>query len=418
MMNGQEMHDFMRELYPLCRSLTGEGTKETLRMIGERVPLKITSVPSGTDVLGWTIPDEWNPRSAYIITPDGRKIADFTEHNLHLNNYSDSIDATMSLDDLRPHLRSLPEHPDWIPYRYDFYWKSGWGFCLTDAELQALQPGDYLVHIDVDKEPGQLHFGECVLPGETNETVLLSTYICHPSLCNDNLSGPVVLTAMAERLRERQRHYTYRIVFVPEVSGAIAWLASLPLTDMNIVAGLIPMCCGDPGPITYKRSKQGASVCDRIVEKVLHDRGSPYSVIDWHPNGSDERQFCSPGLNWPIGCLMRTAPAVFPEYHTSADDLDFVTAAALGDTLYTLGAVVDAVESNSRYTSTHPVAEGYLGDAYAPTLESRLLQGWVLALADGEMSVLDIAERSGLPIADVARAAELLQSQGYVTRGQ
>ncbi len=416
-MNGQEMHDFMTELYPLCRSLTGEGTKETLRMIGERIPMTMTSVPSGTDVLGWTVPDEWNPRSAYIITPDGRKIADFAEHNLHLNNYSESVHATMTLDELRPHLCSLPDHPEWIPYRYDYYWNPGWGFCLKDRELASLQPGEYRVHIDADKRPGNLHYGECIIPGETDEMILLSTYICHPSLCNDNLSGPVVLTALAERLRQLPRRYTYRLLFVPEVSGAIAWLASLPLDEMRIAGGLVVMCCGDPGSITYKRSKQGTSACDRIVETVLRDRGQSYSAIDWHPNGSDERQFCSPGLNWPVGCLMRTAPAVFPEYHTSADNCEFVTATALGDTLDVLTAIIDSLESNLTYTSTHPIAEAYLGDAYAPTLDARLLQGWVLALSDGRTSVLDMAERAGLPFGDIACAAELLCNQGFITKG-
>ena len=413
-MTGQEMHAFMCELYPLCRSLTGDGTKETLRRIAERIPLTLTSVPSGTDVLGWTVPDEWHPRAAWIVTPDGRKIADFAEHNLHLNNCSESVDATMTLDELRPHLSSLPDHPDWIPYRYDFYHKPGWGFCLTDRELQSLQGGTYLVHIDADKRPGHLHYGECIIPGETDETILLSTYVCHPSMCNDNLSGPVVLTALAEYLQKKGARYTYRILFVPEVVGAVAWLANQALDTLRIAAGLVVTCCGDAGQFSYKQSRQGTSACDVLVEKLLQDSGTSYDIIGWHPNGSDERQFCSPGLDWPVGCLMRTPPAVFPEYHTSADDCDFVIAEELGVTLSFLVDVVNAWERNRTRTNTHPAGEQYLGEHYAPTLPLRLAQGWALAMSDGRTSTLDIAQRAGLPFAEVADASELLQKQGLL----
>ncbi len=409
-MNGQEMHDFMRELYPLCRSLTGEGTKETLRMIGEKVPLRITSVPSGTDVLGWTIPDEWNPREAYIVTPDGRKIADFSEHNLHLVGCSHAIDSAMSLDELRPHLHSLPEHPDWIPYVTSYY-KDDWGFCLRHSELESLQPGEYRVHIDATLEPGHLHYGECIIPGETDKTVLLSTYVCHPSMCNDNLSGPVVLTALAEWLRKAPRHYTYRLLWVPETIGCLAWLSC---NRPEVVAGLVVTCCGDSGWLHYKRSKRGDTSIDRIAALEFANIRQPLNVIDWYPTGSDERQYCSPGLDWPVGCLMRSIPGEFPEYHTSADNCEFVTAQGLHATLVLAKFIINGIEANCAYTSTHPVGEHHLGKHCPPDIETRRLIGWLLSMSDGTTTLLDIAERSGIPILDLAGAAETLVEQGLL----
>ena len=405
-MTGQEMHDFMRELYPLCRSLTGRGTRETLRMIGDRIPLDVTSVPSGTDVLGWTVPNEWTPREAYIETPDGRRVADFSEHNLHLVGCSDPVDEWLSLDDLRPHLHSLPDKPKWIPYVTSYY-KRSWGFCLTHNELESLPDGQYHAYIDATLQPGHLHYGECIIPGETDDTVLLSTYVCHPSMCNDNLSGPVVLTALAKWLSTIRRHYTYRIVFVPETIGCLAWLND---NRPNVVAGLVVTCCGDAADHHYKRSRCGDAMIDRIVGKLLDN----HQLIDWYPTGSDERQYCTPGLNWPVGCLMRSIPGKFPEYHTSGDNCDFVKAGHLQGTLDLCKDVVQSLESNMAYQTTHPVGEHHLGEFCPSTLKERATIGWVLTLSDGKTTVLDIAERSGLSIATVSETAKRLAQQGFL----
>lgn len=417
---GAEMHALITRLFPICRSLTGDGVRRTLEILQETIPLEIHSLPSGTDVLDWTTPKEWNIRDAWIKDPSGRKIVDLADSNLHVVNYSTPVHETVSLEALLPRLHSIPEHPDWIPYLTSYYNES-WGFCLTDRQRQSLAPGNYEVCIDASLTDGELLWGEWVLPGETEDEVLISTYLCHPSMTNDNLSGVALTAVLAARMRGLRPRYTYRFLFTPETIGAIAWLALNRDRVSSIRHGLVATCVGDPGTSTYKRSRTPA-VIDKVVDVVLRDSGLPYRMIDFFPWGSDERQFCSPGFNMPVGSLMRTPYAEFPEYHTSADNLSFVTAAALGDSLAKYAAVVDVLEADGVYRNLAPYGEPQLGrrglyqrlGAQRAQKEDKLAIFWVLSLSDGQPSLVDISLRSGLPFRAIRAAADALISVGLL----
>ena len=418
---GQDMHEFVSELYPICRSITGAGIRETLHRIQRKVPLRIHEVASGTPVFDWIVPNEWTIREAYVKNEQGERIIDFRRHNLHVWSYSTAVDRTMTLDELKGHLASIPEHPDWIPYRTSYY-KENWGFCLSHKQLLALKPGNYTVCIDTTLQPGSLSYGEYVIPGRTDETVFLSTHCCHPSLCNDNLSGIATATYLAKLLSDAQPRYTYKFVFIPGTIGAITWLAQNEHTVRHIKHGFVVAGGGDGGSFHYKQSRRGNAEVDQIVEQVLRDSGHPHKVVPFSPYGYDERQYCSPGFNLPVGALSRTPHGQFAEYHTSADNLDFVTAEHMAQTLAVYVSVISALEVNHRYQNVNPKCEVQLGKrglyrqtgghTDQPLRESAIL--WLLNMSDSEHTMLDIAKQSGLPYDVLISAANELLAQNLI----
>jgi aminopeptidase-like protein len=418
---GRDLHAFAAELFPICRSITGEGIRRTLDLIGERIPLQKFDVPTGTQVFDWTVPKEWNIREAYIQGPDGARIVDFRENNLHVLNYSAPIRSTMSLAQLRPHLFTIPEQPDWIPYRTSYY-KEDWGFCLTHNRMLAMKEGEYEVCIDSSLENGNLTYGECYLPGQTTDEVLISCHACHPSLANDNLSGLGVATFLAKLLSQCNRRLSYRFLFIPGTIGAITWLAQNRATAERVKHGLVLTSIGDSGGFHYKKSRRGNAEIDRATAHVLKHQSDPSEVLEFSPYGYDERQYCSPGFNLPVGCLMRSVWGTFPEYHTSADNLDFIRPAKLAGSLRLCASIFDVLENNRSYRNLNPFCEPQLGrrNLYRTTggnpigveVNARL---WVLNLSDGEHSLLDIAERSGHPFSVICDAAEVLNQSGLLS---
>jgi aminopeptidase-like protein len=418
---GAEMHELAAELYPICRSITGDGLRETLRLIGTRVPLEITEVPSGTQIFDWTVPREWNVRDAYVEDARGRRVVDFRAHNLHLLNYSVPVDERMPLERLRPHLSSIPEHPGWVPYRTSYY-REDWGFCLRHSDLEALEDGEYHVVVDTTLEDGSLTYGECYLPGELEDEVLVSSHVCHPSLANDNLSGISVATALARFLVPLPRRLSYRFLFAPGTIGAIAWLHANEERVSRIKHGLVLTCVGDAGGVTYKRSRRGDAAIDRAVAHVLGHSGDAHTIVDFSPDGYDERQYCSPGFDLPVGCFMRTPHGRFPEYHTSADDLDFIRPESLADSFQKVLAALSVVENDATYLNLNPKCEPQLGrrglfrtaGGRKDERVDELALMWVLNLSDGTRSLLAIAERSGLEFHSLKTAADALAEHGLL----
>ncbi|HEY1648218.1 MAG TPA: DUF4910 domain-containing protein [Terracidiphilus sp.] len=414
------MHHFASELYPICRSITGDGIRQTLTKIQEKIPLAMTEVASGTAVFDWTVPKEWNIRDAYVKDACGNRVIDFQQHNLHVVNYSVPVSGTYSLDELRPHLHTVPEHPDWIPYRTTYY-KQDWGFCLSQNQLDALGEGKYEVCIDSTLEGGNLTYGEAYLPGRVKEEVIISCHSCHPSLANDNLSGIVVAAALAEFLSEQDRYYSWRFLFAPGTIGAITWLARNRERAKDIRHGLVLAGIGDRGSFHYKKSRRGDAEIDHAVAHVLKHCGEGSEVLEFTPYGYDERQYGSPGFNLPVGCLMRSVWGTFPEYHTSADDLSFIQPAQLANSLRVCVGIADVLENNRSYRNLSPYCEPQLGkrnlyrsiggESIGTEINARL---WVLNLSDGENTLLDIAERSGLPFTTIYNAADLLCESGLL----
>ncbi|AIJ20602.1 aminopeptidase-like protein [Amycolatopsis methanolica 239] len=409
------MHALVERLYPLCRSITGDGVRATLDIIGEHIALDRHEVPTGTQVFDWTVPQEWNIRDAWIADADGKRVVDFAESNLHVVGYSVPVSATMSLAELRPHLHTLPDRPSWVPYRTSYY-SPAWGFCLAQETLDALPEGDYEVRIDSTLADGHLSYGEHVVPGQVADEVIVSCHICHPSLANDNLAGVAVAIAVAKALVNPW--YTYRFLFMPGTIGAITWLAR---DDVDRVEhGVVLACAGDRGDLTYKRSRRGDAEIDRVLEHVLRDR--PHRILDFSPYGYDERQFCSPGFNLGVGSLTRTPYAGYPEYHTSADNPDFVSPAAMEDTLAVLREAFAVLDRNRRYTNLSPYGEPQLGKrglydslgGRSDAKQAQMAMLWVLNLSDGDHDLLDITRRSGLEFDAVAAAADALRDAGLV----
>jgi len=417
---GRDMHALVTRLYPICRSITGPGVRDTLAILRETLPIETLEVPTGTRVFDWEIPKEWSIRDAYIKNSTGERIVDFRKSNLHVVNYSVPVRAQLSWEQLRPHLHSLPDHPDWIPYRTTYY-DANWGFCLPHRLLEQMerQPeARYEVRIDSSLKPGSLNYAQLLAPGDSHEEVLFSCHVCHPSLANDNLSGIAVAVKLAEYIRRLpRRRYSYRFLFVPGTIGAIAWLSQHEELVPHIRHGLVLALLGDNGQTTYKRTRCGNAGIDRAVSLVLRDSGKPYEIRDFSPIGYDERQYGSPGLDMPVGCLMRTPNGEYPQYHTSADDLDFVTPDALADSLDKCIQVVEVLENDRRCLNLNPKCEPQLGkrglyqaiggEPDRQDLRDALL--WVLNLSDGQHGLLEIAERSKLPFAKIRRAADLLQ---------
>jgi aminopeptidase-like protein len=418
---GDAMHRLIADLYPICRSITGNGVRETLRRVGEIVPLEVREVPTGTRVFDWTVPKEWNIADAYVKGPDGRRVVDFKRSNLHVLNYSIPYHGKMSLSELRSHLFTLPAQPDWIPYKTSYY-EERWGFCLSQKQLAELQEGVYEVGIDASLEAGHLTYGECFLPGASADEVLISCHVCHPSLCNDNLSGIALCAYLARELRGRPLRYSYRFLFIPGTIGAITWLALNREAAVRVRHGLVVANVGDSGRMHYKKSRRGDAEIDRAVMHVLRRSGRPYEVMDFSPYGYDERQFCSPGFDLPVGSLTRTPWGRYPEYHTSADNLELVRPEHLAESLETYASVIHLLENNRRFTNLNPHCEPQLGrrgiyrqlGGNVEAKQTELAMLWVLNLSDGRHSLLDIAERAELGFAVILEAADLLSRHGLL----
>ncbi|MFJ2653762.1 DUF4910 domain-containing protein [Streptomyces sp. NPDC087460] len=419
--SGEEMYALVERMYPLCRSITGDGVRATLRIVDEYIPLHVHEVPTGTRVLDWTVPQEWNIRDAYVADGTGRRVVDFAASSLHVLGYSVPVSATMPLAELRPHLHTLPDHPSWVPYRTSYY-RPEWGFCLAQETLDALPEGDYEVRIDSTLADGHLTYAEHVVPGRVPDEVIVSCHVCHPSLANDNLAGVAVAVFLARELAERQPYHTYRFIFAPGTIGAITWLARNRERVDRVKHGLVLACAGDPGQLTYKQSRRGDAEIDRVLRHVLDASGRPHRITGFTPYGYDERQYCSPGFDLGVGSLTRTPYAGYPEYHTSADNLDFVSPAAMADTLAVCREAFGLLDRNRRYVNLSPYGEPQLGrrglydslGGRSDAKEAQMAMLWVLSLSDGEHGLLDVAERSGLPFDTVAVAAEALHGAGLI----
>jgi len=412
---GDAMYRLAQTLFPLCRSITGEGVRQTLQTVGQHIPLQIAEVPTGTAVFDWTVPKEWSIRDAYIKNEAGERVVDFHQSNLHVLNYSAPVHTNLSLEELKAHLLTLPEHPDWIPYRTSYY-RETWGFCLSHNQLSELDQGRYDVYIDSTLADGYLTYGEYVLPGRVEEEVLLTAHVCHPSLANDNLSGISLLTFLAAELAKLDHHFTYRFLLIPGTIGSITWLARNESNVERIRHGLVLSCLGDPGGPTYKRSRRGDTAIDRASSHVLAQFSAHARIEPFSPYGYDERQFCSPGFNLPVGLLERSKYGEFPEYHTSADNMSFISAHCLQESFTLVARILEVLEHDLTYRSSNPKCEPQLGKrglyqaigGDKDSARKQLAMLWALNLADGSNSVLDIAERAGLPFATVLDTCETL----------
>jgi aminopeptidase-like protein len=409
-----DLHGLVRELFPINRSLTGAGARETLAILARYIQLEIREVPSGTAVLDWQVPLEWNIRSATIRALDGRCLVNFADNNLHVVGYSKPIHKEVSRAELGQHVHTLPDQPELIPYRTG-YFADDWGFCMTDSLWQTMQDESYRIDIDSDLSPGSLTYGELFLPGELSDEVLITAHICHPSLANDNLSGIAVAVALAMRQARRQRRLGCRFLFIPATIGAITWLARNESHLDRIRHGLVLTCVGDGGRFHYKQSRSGASIDDAIAH-VLRHSGHPHEIMAFNPYGYDERQFCSPAFDLPMGCLMRSVHGTFPEYHTSADNPDFVKPEALDQSYGVVATLLDLLDANRTYARTDGRGEPQLGrrGLYRAIAGQKEAGGasemdllWVLNLADGKYSLLEMADRSNIPFGRFQKAVRL-----------
>lgn len=418
---GREMHALAARLFALPRSLTGDGVRATLAALGELVPLTVVEVPTGTPVLDWTVPKEWNLRRAVLRGPGGEIVADTARRNLEVVGYSVPVRGRFPLAELRPRLHSLPDKPDLVPYRTS-YWQENWGFCLPHRVLAALPDGEYEVEIDTTLADGHLTYGELLLPGASPAEILVSCHVCHPALANDNLSGLAVSAFLARELAGRERRWSWRFLWAPGTIGAITWLARNEAVTARIRAGLVAANLGDSGAFHYKRSRRGDTEIDRAVEIALRDLGVPHALEEFVPFGYDERQYCSPGFDLPVGLLSRTPWGRFPEYHTSADDLDFIRPEALAGSLAVYRAVAEVLEGNRRCRNLSPKGEPQLGrrGLYRALggddrgRERELAMLWVLNQSDGGPDLLAIARRSGLPFERLREAAAALAAAGLI----
>ena len=421
--DGGAMYELIRELYPVCRSITGDGVRKTLGRVAEELPLELHEVPSGTPVFDWTVPKEWNIREAWIKGPDGNTIVDFAEHNLHVVSYSVPVHERLSLAELKPRLHSLPDRPDWIPYRTSYYDET-WGFCIPHTLLESLPDGEYEVFIDSTLTDGSLTYAECVMPGASEEEVMLSAHVCHPSLANDNLSGISLLARLGAALGGIETRYSYRLIIAPGTIGSITWLSRNRETASRIKHGLVVSCVGDPGGPTYKRSRRGGAMIDRVVEQVFAEYAPEGVIEDFSPYGYDERQYGSPGFDLPVGLFERSKYGAFPEYHTSGDNLDFIDAESLDFSYRLVAQCLEILETDCCPVNLQPHCEPQLGrrglyqamGGDSERVERQMAMLWVLNQADGSNSLLDIARKSGIryslirETSDILRAHELLRT--------
>ena len=420
--SGEEMHSFAQALYPICRSLTGDGVRKTLGLIKQILPeLVIREVPSGTVAFDWTVPDEWNIRTAYIEDPSGRRVVDFAHHNLHVVGYSTPVDVTIDLEELQKHLHSLPDKPDVIPYVTSYY-KRDWGFCLPHRLRETLAAGQYKVVIDADLKPGSLTYGELVIPGKSNDEVLFSTYVCHPSMANNELSGPVIATYLAKWITKIDRNYTYRFVFVPETIGTVVYLSNLlDHLKKHVRAGFVLTCCGDEGRFSFMPSRTGQTYADKVARRVLAQLAPDFIEYSFLQRGSDERQYCSPLVDLPVASVMRSKYHEYSEYHTSADDLTFVTPRGLQTTLDLYSKLIDTLEGN-RVLHAVVAGEPQLGKrGLYPNIGGQVDQKSVsaildlLAFADGTNDVVDIANATGHDLSTLNLLSDTLIAHGLLT---
>jgi len=402
---GETMYALARRLFPICRSITGNGVRETFSILRESLPdLTLHSVPTGTKAFDWTVPKEWNIRDAYIIDPRGRKIADFKESNLHVMGYSTPVNKKLSLEELQAHLYSLPDQPDAVPYITSYY-KERWGFCITENQRKKLEPGEYQAVIDSELADGHLVYGELILPGESKQEVFLSTYICHPSMGNNELSGPCVATQLAQWLASEDRKYSYRIAFVPETIGSIVYLSrNLDQLQNNVIAGFNITCVGDERAYSYLPSRQENSLADQASLHVLSHLQPDFQRYSFLDRGSDERQYCSPGIDLPVASIMRSKYGTYPEYHTSLDNLDLISAAGLNGAYEVIRAAIECIEANELFR-TSVKCEPQLGKrGLYPTVSTKETAAIVgnmmnlIAYADGERTLLEIATKIGVPL--------------------
>jgi aminopeptidase-like protein len=411
----EKMYQLVSDLYPICRSITGDGVRKTLHFVQQEILLQIHEVKSGTAVFDWTVPKEWNIRDAYIKNSQGEKIIDFQKLNLHVLNYSIPVHHKISLEELKTHIITIPDKPEWVPYRTSYY-KETWGFCMSHNQLLQMQDDEYEVYIDSSLEDGSLTYGEYFIPGESDEEVLISCHTCHPSLANDNLAGIALTTFLAQYLSQLKLKYSYRFIFIPGTIGSITWLAQNEANVNKIKHGLVVTCIGDPGKSHYKKSRRGNAEIDKAAIHVLQRSGQEHVIQEFSPYGYDERQFCSPGFNLPVGCFMRSPHGTYPQYHTSADNLDLVKPEYLADSLTKFLAVLNIIENNKKYINQSPKCEPQLGKrglysaigGQTDTKKRELAMLWVLNMSDGENSLLDIAEKSDLEFDLIKETADTL----------
>ncbi|MFO1110036.1 MAG: DUF4910 domain-containing protein [Bradyrhizobium sp.] len=419
---GAEILALAAKIYPICRSITGNGVRQTLREVAAHIPLDIHEVPTGTPVLDWTVPREWNIRDAWIKNARGEKIVDFNRSNLHVMSYSVPVHRKMSLAELKPHVHTLPDQPDLIPYRTSYY-AENWAFCMPHRQFEALRDETYEVSIDSSLADGHLTYGEYLHRGETQDEFLLSAHVCHPSLANDNCSGIALLTQLAKRMSGLRTRYSYRFLFAPGTIGAITWLARNEDSVHRIKHGLVVSMLGDRGGPTFKKSRQGNAEIDRAMIHALNHSGLVPTIEEFSPYGYDERQYCSPGFNLPVGLLQRSKYGTIPEYHTSADNLDFISAEQLGESYRLISDAIAVIEGNGIFRNTVSKGEPQLGrrglygaiGGDKDTAAANMAMLWILNLSDGEHSLLDIAERSNLPFAVIKRTADLLARDDLLT---
>jgi aminopeptidase-like protein len=417
------MYALAARLFPICRSITGDGVRQTIDLLSEIVPFQRHEIATGTAVLDWDIPEEWNISDAYIADKSGTRIIDFKKSNLHVLNYSTPIRATLPFAELRSHIFTLPEQPELIPYRTSYY-QANWGFCMSHRQLLELEAigGDFEVVIDSRLQPGHLTWAEYVHHGTTKDEILLSTHICHPSLANDNCSGLALLTLFARELRRRKTRYTYRFLVIPGTIGSLTWLALNEERLGRIKSGLVLSGVGDASNPTYKKSRRGNATIDRAFEHVLRHSNDAHKIIDFFPYGYHERQFCSPGFNLPVGLFQRGQFGTYPEYHTSADNLSFISGDRLADSYATILNAINVIDRDRLMLNLYPKGEPQLGrrgiygkiGGTADAWRNNLAMLWVLNLSDGEHSLLDIAERAELPFDLIHAAAELLEEAKLV----
>jgi len=424
---GEEMYRLIRRLYPICRSITGNGVRQSLAIMQEYLPLKVHEVPTGTAVFDWTIPNEWNINDAYIKNGRGEKIVDFKNSNLHVLNYSIPVKGNFSLAELKSHLFSLPDRPGLVPYRTSYY-EENWGFCVSHSQFQEMQDAEYEVVIDSTLQPGSLTYAEYYLPGESKDECLITCHICHPSLCNDNLSGISVVLFLAKILTTKKNRLSYRFLFIPGTIGAIAWLSLNESNLPNIKAGLVATLLGDASPLTYKKTRNGNATIDQAVTHYLRHSGEDYRLIDFSPYGYDERQFNSPGISLPVGSLTRSQYGQYPEYHTSADNLELISGEKLEASLRAYLSIIDILDNNVIYINQISRCEPQLGKRGLYRIikcenveESELRKMamlWCLNLSDGNYSLLDIADKAAISFEVIKQIAAILEKEGLLKRLQ
>ncbi len=417
----KKLYKLVSTLYPICRSITGDGVRETLRIIQKIIPIKIHEVPSGTKVFDWEVPEEWNIKDAYVKTSSGERIIDFKKSNLHVLGYSVPVKKRVTIEELKEHIFTLEDLPDAIPYRTSYY-NRNWGFCISYNQFKELNDKEYDVLIDSSFKKGYLTYGELFLRGRSKDEILISTHICHPSLCNDNLSGIAVATYLAKLVNDlKNREYSYRFLFIPGTIGSITWLAKNEDKIKDIKHGLVLSCLGDKGSFTYKKSRRGNATIDRAVEKALEDSKFGYEIRDFSPFGYDERQYCSPGINLPVGCLMRTPYGEFKEYHTSLDNLDFIDSKSLEESLQLCIRIFNILENNKTYINTNPKCEPHLGKrglykhiGGEGQKEKEKIILWILNLSDGTNDLLDIAIKGGINFCKAQDMCDVLIKKGLL----